>query len=159
MHLCNHAGCSELIPYDQRYCSKHQYHKPIDYADKEQRHQVNKETYRKRINSEHEGKYIRFYKSKQWSKLSHRWLMLHPFCVSCEVHGVMRKGDLVDHIVELRDDFSKRLDESNLQTLCYSCHNKKTQIEKRKREKRKSSKIFGGGAVIKAFGTGGGVFF
>jgi 5-methylcytosine-specific restriction endonuclease McrA len=54
----------------------------------------------------------------------------------------MRKGDVVDHIIELRDDFSKRLDVNNLQTLCYSCHNKKTKIEKAKREKRKSQKLF-----------------
>lgn len=141
-HLCNHPGCMTLIPYDRTYCAKHKYKKPIDYADQKERHLVNKAIYHKRINSEHESKYIRFYKSKEWRKLSHHWLMMHPLCESCKRRGIMRKGDVVDHIIELRDDFSKRLNKNNLQTLCYSCHNKKTKIEKAKREKRKSQKLF-----------------
>lgn len=135
MHLCNHPGCMTLIPYDQRYCEKHEYRKPIDQADSKERHRINKATYRRRITSKHEGKYQRFYRSAAWKKLSHHWLMMHPLCVACEARGIYRKGDLVDHITELRDDWSKRLDPSNLQTLCYACHNRKTWREKRRRQK------------------------
>ncbi len=135
MHLCNHPGCMTLIPFDQRYCDKHEYRKPISYADKEQRHLMNKATYYKRTHSKHEGKYQQFYRSTAWKKLSHHWLMTHPLCVSCEAQGIYRKGDLVDHIVELRDDWTKRLDPDNLQTLCYACHNRKTWKEKHKRQK------------------------
>lgn len=135
-HLCNYPGCMKLIPYDQRYCSKHEYRKPIDLADKQERHQINKAIYHKRITSKHEGKYQRFYRSTEWKKLSHRWLMMHPLCVSCEARGIYRKGDLVDHIVELRDDWTKRLDPDNLETMCISCHNKKSAIERRKRHER-----------------------
>ena len=133
MHLCNHPGCTTLIPYDQRYCSKHEYHKPIDQADNQERHKINQMIYYKRINSQHEGKYQHFYRSSAWKKLSHRWLMMHPLCATWEARGIYRKGDLVDHIVELRDDWSKRLDPNNLQTLCYACHNRKTWREKQKR--------------------------
>lgn len=141
MHLCNHAGCMTLIPYDQRYCSKHEYHKPIDQADDKERHKINKAVYHRRMNSKHEGKYQHFYRSTAWKKLSHHWLMMHPLCVACEARGIYRKADLVDHIVELRDDWSKRLDPDNLQALCYSCHNKKTWREKHKRENaRKNQK-------------------
>ena len=135
MHLCNHPGCMTLIPYDQRYCEKHEYRKPIDQADSKERHRINKATYRRRITSKHEGKYQRFYRSAAWKKLSHHWLMMHPLCVACEARGIYRKGDLVDHITELRDDWSKRLDPSNLQTLCYACHNRKTWREKQRRQK------------------------
>ena len=135
MHLCNHPGCMTLIPYDQRYCEKHEYRKPIDQADSKERHRINKATSRRRITSKHEGKYQRFYRSAAWKKLSHHWLMMHPLCVACEARGIYRKGDLVDHITELRDDWSKRLDPSNLQTLCYACHNRKTWREKRRRQK------------------------
>ena len=135
MHLCNHPGCMTLIPYDQRYCEKHEYRKPLDQADSKERHRINKATYRRRITSKHEGKYQRFYRSAAWKKLSHHWLMMHPLCVACEARGIYRKGDLVDHITELRDDWSKRLDPSNLQTLCYACHNRKTWREKRRRQK------------------------
>ncbi|MCC4349797.1 HNH endonuclease [Limosilactobacillus reuteri] len=142
IHLCNHAGCGKLIPFDETYCHKHEYKKPIEYADQKERHQVNKAIYRKRMNSKHESKYLRFYKSKEWRKLSHHWLMINPLCEACKSHGIVRKGDVVDHIVELRDNFEKRLDEDNLQTLCYSCHNKKTKREKTKREKRKLQNLF-----------------
>ncbi|UCN18389.1 HNH endonuclease [Limosilactobacillus reuteri] len=59
---------------------------------------------------------------------------MHPLCVNCEAHGIYRKGDLVDHIIELRDDWSKRLDTDNLQTLCYACHNRKTRQAKHRRQ-------------------------
>lgn len=137
MHLCNHPGCTTLIPYDQRYCKKHDYRKPITYADKQERHRLNKQTYHKRMNSKHEGKYQQFYHGTEWKKLSHHWLMMHPLCVDCEAQGIYRKGDLVDHVIELRDDWSKRLDPSNLQTLCYACHNKKTWKARFKRKKVK----------------------
>ena len=102
---------------------------------------INKAVYHKRITSKHERKYQIFYRSTQWRKLSHRWLMMHPLCVNCEAHGIYRKGDLVDHIIELRDDWSKRLDTDNLQTLCYACHNRKTRKEKQKRYARKMEQI------------------
>lgn len=133
-HLCNYPSCNELIPYDQSYCSKHEYKKPIDRTNKQQRHQLNKAIYHKRITSKHEGKYQRFYRSTAWKKLSHHWLMMHPLCVNCEAHRIYRKGDLVDHIIELRDDWSKRLDQDNLQTLCYACHNRKTRQAKHRRQ-------------------------
>ena len=62
--------------------------------------------------------------------------MMHPLCVNCMARGIYRKGDLVDHIVELRDDWTKRLDPDNLETMCISCHNKKSAIERRKRHER-----------------------
>lgn len=140
MHLCNHPGCMALIPFDQRYCDKHEYRKPIDLADSKERHRINKATYHRRITSQHEGKYQRFYHSTIWKKLSHHWLMTHPLCVSCEERGIYRKGDVVDHIVELRDDWSKRLDPNNLQTLCYAHHNKKTWKEKHERNENRLKK-------------------
>lgn len=136
MHLCNHPGCEQLIPYDQRYCKQHQYSKPIDYADSKERHYANQRTYQRRIHSKHEGKQQRFYRSAAWKKLSHQWLMTHPLCVRCQDQGIYRKADVVDHVVELRDDWSRRLDTSNLQSLCYACHNRKTAIEKAKRKKK-----------------------
>jgi 5-methylcytosine-specific restriction protein A len=35
-------------------------------------------------------------------------------------------ADVVDHIIPIEVDWSKRLDKSNLQPLCHSCHAKKT---------------------------------
>lgn len=123
MKQCNHAGCRQLVPYDVRYCDKHQ-------------HTTNAETYHKRMYGEHEGRYQHFYKSSQWRKLSRRFLENNPICVQCYQEGVIRKADVVDHVVELRDDWSRRLDESNLQPLCYRHHNIKSRKVREQREKK-----------------------
>ena len=119
---CNHAGCNALIPYDQRYCSKHQ-------------REINKYRYHKRQYASNESKYQQFYKSTAWRKLSRHWLEKNPICVKCYKQGIIRPAQIVDHITEIKDDWSKRLDASNLQSLCRVCHNHKTAIERRKRAK------------------------
>lgn len=46
-------------------------------------------------------------------------------CVQC---GAVDRLE-VDHIVAVRDDFKRAYDPTNLQTLCASCHTRKTRIE------------------------------
>ncbi|ELR66050.1 hypothetical protein C942_00492 [Photobacterium marinum] len=41
----------------------------------------------------------------------------------------------MDHVIEINDDYSKRLDWDNLKSLCYSCHSIKTHGEKKRRQK------------------------
>lgn len=119
---CNHAGCSILVDYDQKYCSKHE------------RKTVTNVSYKQR--KQYEGKYFMFYKSKSWKNLSYLYRLNNPCCEKCLKAGMIRKADVVDHIIEIRDDYDRRLDETNLMSLCHSCHNKKTAIEKRKRNSR-----------------------
>lgn len=121
MKQCNHAGCNVLVAYDQRYCDKHQ-------------HAINKYRYHKRQYASDESKYQQFYKSRAWRKLSHKWLASNPICVECYRQGIIRPAQIVDHITELKDDYSRRLDTTNLQSLCRACHNRKTADEKHKRE-------------------------
>lgn len=59
-------------------------------------------------------------------------------CQDCLKDGKYTKADVVDHIVELKDDWSKRLDESNLIPLCHYHHNIKTIEEKKKRKNKYS---------------------
>ncbi|WP_426451230.1 HNH endonuclease signature motif containing protein (plasmid) [Staphylococcus xylosus] len=54
-------------------------------------------------------------------------------CQECLRNGLYTQADVVDHIVELRDGYSRRLDQSNLEPLCHDCHNKKTYREKQRR--------------------------
>ena len=120
--LCNKAGCRELVDYNESYCEKHKQAK------------VNNVTYSNR--KDRGGKYFMFYKSRAWEKMSYLYRLNNPCCERCLKAGVVRKADVVDHIVELRDDYSKRLDESNLQSLCHACHNQKTAIERQKRNQK-----------------------
>jgi len=55
-------------------------------------------------------------------------------CEDCLEEGLIRKADVVYHKIELKDDWSKRLDETNFRSLCHAHHNTKTTREKRKRE-------------------------
>ncbi|MEC2504384.1 HNH endonuclease, partial [Bacillus cereus] len=48
---------------------------------------------------------------------------------------IIKIGDVVDHIIPIRVDWSKRLEPSNLQTLCHACHNKKTKEDEKKNKK------------------------
>ena len=119
---CKNAGCRELIPFNEVYCSKHQRKKVYaDYDTYENRKEIG-------------GKYFKFYHSKQWQNASRIYKLKNPICEECYKDGVIKKADVTDHIVELRDDWSKRLDESNFQSLCHSHHNLKSR---RERERRK----------------------
>ena len=67
-----------------------------------------------------------------WTKLSRAYRMEFPFCQMCLDEGRATNGNLVDHIVPL-DQGGERLEKSNLQTLCYSCHATKTHQDKKAR--------------------------
>lgn len=123
MKQCEHPGCRTLVAYDTRYCEKH-------------RKITNKWRYHKRMYDSDESKYQQFYKSSAWRKLSRRFLESNPVCVQCYQDGVIRKADVVDHVIEIKDDWSRRLDESNLQPLCYRHHNRKTRLAREQREQQ-----------------------
>ena len=64
-----------------------------------------------------------FYKSNEW--LSLRYSVLAKYHGKCQLCGRCRKDGVilhVDHIVPLSKDWSKRLDEDNLQVLCEDCN-------------------------------------
>ncbi|PFA33091.1 HNH endonuclease [Bacillus cereus] len=49
------------------------------------------------------------------------------------MNGIIKIGDVVDHIIPLLVDWLRRLDPANLQTLCHACHNKKTKEDEKKK--------------------------
>ena len=79
-----------------------------------------------------------FYRTQAWQTLSKLQRTREPLCEHCKANGRLRPADVADHIVELKDDWSKGLELSNLQSLCHQCHNRKTQVEKRKRKEKNS---------------------
>ena len=82
-----------------------------------------------------DGKYIRqksdeLYHSSRWTRLSRTWRMMHPLCEECKRKGIIKAGEVTDHIVPFPvcEDF---FDESNLQTLCEKCNHDKGQRDKK----------------------------
>lgn len=63
---------------------------------------------------------------RAWQKLRAAFLLENPLCVKCSERDLVEAATDVDHIIAHRGDDSLRLDASNLQSLCHSCHAKKT---------------------------------
>ena len=116
---CTEPGCSELV-YEPKTskCPAHR---------REQRKQQ-ASAYKSRTEN---TKYVEFYNSPQWRAISTNHRKRYPLCKHCLDIGITKPADVVDHIIELRDQFEKRFDLTNLQSLCHSCHNSKTATVRR----------------------------
>jgi 5-methylcytosine-specific restriction endonuclease McrA len=67
-----------------------------------------------------------------WRKLRDRHLRDHPFCVRCG-----NPASDVDHIIPRSVAPERRLDPTNLQSLCKGCHSGAKQREERRQYERK----------------------
>jgi 5-methylcytosine-specific restriction enzyme A len=116
---CNKVGCHNLTR--ERYCEQH---KQINerserdkYYDRYKRNKKSKE----------------FYNSTEWLKVRQAALARDKYlCVHCLKSNRITKADVVDHIIPITVDWCKRLSLDNLQSLCHTCHNRKTTEDKRK---------------------------
>jgi len=114
---CEWPGCPN-VHYNGKYCDEHMKERKKDYA----------RSYKLREDRSH---LLDFYASSAWRGLRQHHITRNPLCVSCEAKGLVVPADHVDHIIEIRDDWDKRLDSTNLQSLCISCHSKKTLQHRR----------------------------
>ena len=70
----------------------------------------------------------KFYNSKQWKMTRKFYIKQHPLCEQCKRNKTIKGGDCVDHIKPITTG-GAMVDFSNLQTLCNSCHAKKSANE------------------------------
>lgn len=68
---------------------------------------------------------------RRWQKLRKRFLLHHPLCNHCSSSDHPVTATQVDHIQPHRGDYKLLNDWNNLQSLCHSCHSKKTARERR----------------------------
>lgn len=64
-----------------------------------------------------------------WRAYSKRRLSLHPYCVRCYARGVLRLAVVTDHIAPHLGDPVVFRDPDNHQSLCKTCHDRKTRRE------------------------------
>lgn len=83
-----------------------------------------------RVAFERENSNSDFYNSWPWRKFAKRFKQNNPLCVECLKKELVVPVKVIDHIVAINAGGAK-LDESNCQSLCESCHNRKSSNESR----------------------------
>ncbi|MBT2600957.1 MULTISPECIES: HNH endonuclease signature motif containing protein [unclassified Oceanobacillus] len=64
------------------------------------------------------------YHSGEWRRLRQLALIRDNYlCQRCLKNKKRSKAQVVHHIIEVKDDWSKRLELDNLESLCHRCHN------------------------------------
>jgi 5-methylcytosine-specific restriction enzyme A len=120
---CNKIGCTNLTR--DRYCEQHKH-----LAGQRQRARRNDKEYDKHKRNQQARA---FYHSREWERLRQAALVRdHYLCQHCLEHNRITRAVIVDHIVPIAVDWSRRLDINNLQSLCQACHNRKTAEDKRR---------------------------
>lgn len=117
---CKHLGCPRLS--DQPYCEIH-------------RKAARAESNRLYDRNSRDKELQKFYASTAWRNLRKQKLAATPYCEICFAAGRMTKATIVDHIVPIKDDYARRLDMTNMQSCCQSCHSRKTRKEEARRRK------------------------
>ena len=106
---CRHPGCSALVL--DGYCDAH---RPKRESDR----------------SEEAKSWRWMYQTPEWTDdLRPTQLLREPFCRICAQHGRRVRATDVDHIVDHKGNWDKFSDRSNLESLCHSCHSRKTARE------------------------------
>lgn len=104
---CSYPGCPELVA--DRYCEAHQ--KLIDARyNKFQRNPATGKRY-----------------GGEWRKIRGRYIKAHPLCEMCKKAGKLIPAEEVHHIIPLSKGGTHV--ESNLMSLCTSCHSTITAQE------------------------------
>lgn len=65
----------------------------------------------------------------RWQKARDLFISQHPLCAACERRGVLASATDVDHITPHKGDYMLFWDRANWQSLCHSCHARKTAQE------------------------------
>ena len=105
---CSHITCNELIPRRKQppYC---EYHTTVVKGERN-----------KSYNSKRDQEIEKFYKSRSWQRFRKTVLAEHHYlCSVCS-----NAGNVVHHKIEVKEDWSKRLDRNNVTVVCNACHNK-----------------------------------
>lgn len=105
---CRHAGCCELV--SDGYCDAH------------------------RPRGDRRGDESRawrwMYATAKWrDELRPAQLLREPWCRECARRGLRVRATDVDHVADHKGDWARFCDEGNLESLCHSCHSRKTATE------------------------------
>ncbi len=124
--LCVSPSCKTIVRDGGARCEKHR--------TKPKKLQRDIVVHRKHKDQVFTGVNASVYNSARWKRLRNKKLVMSPYCEHCEDAKVPEViAQVVDHIVEIRDNKKLTYSMGNLQSLCHQCHNTKTAVEQRKR--------------------------
>lgn len=128
---CREQRCPNLVDSKVGFCKDHiRAHEAAMARKSRSRHR----TYNKhRSTTPEEAELQRFYRTGAWRRVRNDYITRSPLCEHCAQGGRVMVGTIVDHIAERRDG-GDSFDQKNMQTLCASCHQLKTNQERGKRE-------------------------
>jgi 5-methylcytosine-specific restriction protein A len=109
---CKHPGCAAIVR-EGSYCDKH-------------KRDAYKADAGRRASAEWHGLYY----TAAWRDRRAAQLLREPFCKICEAEGRRRYATDVDHVKPHKGDKVLFDDDNNLQSLCHSCHSRKTAAER-----------------------------
>ena len=108
---CRYPGCNQLV--DTGYCIQHK--QPVSQQEID-RHRHDNEVYGNTV----------------WRRLRRIKLSANPLCELCLIKGIVVQAEQVDHIIPVSQQPELKLVYENLQSLCETCHSKKTREENKK---------------------------
>lgn len=108
---CAHPRCREQIEKPERYCEQHKRNTTQSQYNKDRR--------------KHNKEYVQFYNSSEWKRIRKKALRRDDWlCQRCSKQGLIKSAEIVHHLVETKDNWDLRLELSNLESLCFECHEK-----------------------------------
>lgn len=137
VHECGQPLCHAIVPVGERYCAKHKaiheqewQAKKADYRRSKLAQAVKAKQAKQYDQTERDPEATAFYHSKAWrATRSATFARDGATCQVCD--NVVQDRKIVDHIVPRRLCTPEQsLDSSNLWTLCYRCHFRKTRLER-----------------------------
>lgn len=114
---CYRCGC--YIQYPATYCS---ICLPIVEEERAKRDAVNKRKADKRYNQTRDKKYLRFYNSPEWRRLSTQYMV--DVAYRCERCSKIATDVHHKKPIQTDEGWERRFDYTNLEALCVDCHNK-----------------------------------
>lgn len=120
LKMCSHFSCTKIIEDNERYCNTHKKR----YAA---RQKVRYKDYqRRRLEDHNEAKTQAFYHSDEWIRAKEvaKLSTFHIDIFHYYLIGKIIEGETVHHIIELKEDWSRRSDVSNLLYLSNKNHAK-----------------------------------